>query len=377
MNIGILNNNKDVAYSSFEVFYANIMKCFIQFGHNVFSFNSVNELEEFLKEKSLDFTINIGKHSFYKDGVPFYKHYNIPHFSWIVDNPIKIGLDLHNKNVNYFFIDNEFGDLYNDLKFDKYRFLPLGTEIKKTFINANKDIDILFTGQIKDSNKIYSEIKQLDSNNQIVINKIIDHMLNDLQQSFIQTFCTIKSSFHMNDKDMENIFRYSNSFVRAYKRKKVISSIKERKITVYGRVEDSDILRKQNVEFKGTVPYDELYKVFERSKVSLNITPNFNYSCHDRIINSIAMGTCCITDKNNYITTKFRDMDSIVYYNYNNLDVLNQKLNNVIEKELYNKIQEEGLKVVKENFTWEVISKNLLDFVIEKLEGVKYGRNGL
>lgn len=377
MNIGILNNNKDVAYSSFEVFYTNIMECLIQLGHSVFNFNSENELDEFLKKNFLDFTISIGKYSFYKNGVPFYKYYDIPHFSWVVDNPIKIGVDLCSENIYYMFIDKEFGKVYDDLKTEKYSFLPLGTEVKEKSSNINKDLDILFTGQIKDSNKIYNEIKQLDLNNQIAINKIIDYMINNLQQSFIQTFCTIKNNFHIQHRDMEIIFRYSNSFIRAYKRKKVINSIRERKITIYGKVEDSDLLRNQNVELKGNIPYDELYKVFNRSKVSLNITPNFSYSCHDRIINSIAMGTCCITDKNNYIDTKFRDMESIVFYDYDNLELLDEKVNNVIETGLYYKIQEEGYKVVKNNFTWQVISKNLLDFVSEKLEGAKYGRNDI
>ena len=113
--------------------------------------------------------------------------------------------------------------------------------------------------------------------------------------------------------------------------------------------------------------YSELNNIVSKSKLSLNITPNFNFSCHDRIINSIALGSCPLTDYNNYLGSKFKDLESIVFYNYKDIYSLDNKISKIIDNKNYIDILNKSNRILKENFTWNKTIEKLRIFFNSKI----------
>jgi glycosyltransferase involved in cell wall biosynthesis len=365
MNIGILVNNSQIAYQAIGVFYQNISKTLSRLGHTIFEIFNIDEYESIHLKNKLDVTINIGKYNIFKNNIPAYDFYGIPHFNWIIDNPIKMSIDLRSLNIFYVFIDKEFLRILEDLNKNRCLFLPLGTEIGRRVQNVKKENDILFAGQIKDSNSIYKDILGLNTLQKKAISQIVETTLEDLNQSFIKRYIKIinqnKSQYKPEDK--KNIFKWSNSYIRAYKRKLLMKNIKNNSLLVYGRIEDNEILKQRNITIKNPIPYYELLDLYSKSKISINVNPNFSYSCHDRILNSISRGSCCLTDKNEYLARYFIDMESILFFDYNDLDSLDFRLSEIFEKKLYGEICDRGLAPVKANFSWDVILPKLLNFI--------------
>lgn len=365
MRIGILNSNKNIAYGSFNVFYENIKKSLLKFGDTVFEFNTFNELENFIMNNSLDITLSLGKYGFYSaNGIEFYNLYGIPHFNWILDNPIKIGIDETSKNVFYIFIDNDFSKLCK-LNNTKHLFLPLGSAICENQF-YDKEIDIIFTGQVKDSESIYTEIHCLNTTEKNAVKNIIEYNISNLDNSFIDILNeNLNSSFR--NESLKKIFRISNSYIRSYKRELVLSNINSTNINIYGEVFSSKLLSKKNIKIHNKISYSELNNIVSKSKLSLNITPNFNFSCHDRIINSIALGSCPLTDYNNYLGSKFKDLESIVFYNYKDIYSLDNKISKIIDNKNYIDILNKSNRILKENFTWDKTIEKLRIFFNSKI----------
>lgn len=366
MNIVLLQDNGFIAYESFNVFYSYISKALQSKNHKVWSCKNLAQAVELLETKKIDCTFNIGKYMFIQDEKKLYEKYNIPHFNWIVDNPLKMNIDTCSRQIFYIFIDKEFVKLCPDLDARQQMFLPLGTSLGIAGDKANKDMDIIFTGQIKDINTIYEEIKDMPLKQRNIAETIIEAMLGDLDESFIQLYIGKTNSLNVDEK--RRIFKVTNSFIRAYKRIKVIESIKEHTVTIFGKVEATHIAKQKNIICKPVVAYNELPGLFGRSKLALNITPNFNYSCHDRIINAIAMGSVAITDSNAYLSSIFKNEQDIAFYKYNQLDNVEDCITRLLANDYYQMVYENGYKLVEEYFTWDKIIDKLVIYMKEKVK---------
>ena len=374
MRVGLIKNNASIAHEAIGEFLQEIHSNLSGLGHDVFVIKNSDDYLLLCQNKLVDLTIGIGKYDFHSHNRPLYDAYKIPHFNWIIDNPIKMNLDLASDYVYYIFIDLQFFAVLGKYDIQRCLFLPIGVSVNEKNY-AEKKIDVLFAGQIKDVKKLYGEIKNLPKPLRQSIQIIIEIIFFDPSQSFIDVFNIMvnhESSAYL-DEEKKIIFKYANSYTRAYKRKLVINNIKNTNICIIGDVEDSQIQSQGNVKIYSPLPYRMLGKLYSHTKFALNISPNYSYSCHDRILHSVSNGACCVSDSNYILRLFFRDLVSIVFYDLNDLSTLDEKLNFLLASGDYKIIHKNGYNVVKSNFSWQKIVKILIAFIRTKRPPAKAG----
>ena len=360
MIIGIVINNTDVANHAIKSFYESIIES-LKKNANILIVENIEMYSE-----NIDFTIGIGRYNFYIDNTPAYEYFKIHHYNWVLDNPLKLNLDTNSIYISHIMIDNEFNKI---MKFNNNNlFLPLGTNLPNKLErakNQKKENDVVFIGQIRNHNLILKDIKLLHLDIRSKVLKIIDKMCNNLNQSFIACFNNVIKNKNISSFDKKIIFKYSNSYIRAYKRYIVLNSIKDHTINIIGDVKNPLLHKKKNIIIYPPVPYSYLKHIYSNSKISININPNFNHACHDRIINSIAFGSLCLTDTNRYIDSFFKNKENILLFNYNNTNNIDETITVALENKNFIQMQKSAYCIVEKNFTWDNILLRLLDYHVK------------
>lgn len=311
MNILVLYNDFDGAYGSLEVFQHELIDSITE-QDRVYISRNVWDTESICKNVQIDFSIGIGEfHQFY-NGIPIYETTQVPHYQWLIDNPLKMNIDFHSTLITYILINKAF--IYNLGKcYNAPIYIPLGFNTLDASID-DKDYGIVFSGQIKNVsiNKDDSIFKKFYGNK---VWDFLDIYDCSFEVAFEKTFQECFQAIPLNEKKV--VFRYLNSYYRALKRKKVIQSIIDYPIYILGDVLDDEIRKQKNVFLAGKATYTEVWNIISKYMFSLNISPNFTDSIHDRIIRSICCGTIPVSEGGEWCRSLLGE--SMVYYSYKNL----------------------------------------------------------
>lgn len=87
----------------------------------------------------------------------------------------------------------------------------------------------------------------------------------------------------------------------------------------------------ENLIFTGRmVTSAECVQAMAQAKLALNTMPWFKDGTHDRIFTSMLCGAAALTDDSRYLRERFTDMDTIVYYNLQELEALPQRVRELL-----------------------------------------------
>lgn len=118
----------------------------------------------------------------------------------------------------------------------------------------------------------------------------------------------------------------------------------------------------ENFEIHPAVKFDELLKLVAKSKIVLNIVPSFVEGSHERVFTAMLNGAVALTDRNKYYEKEFKEGSNIVFYSWDNLTELPDRLNDLLcDQERLNFIAAEGKKVALQKHTWTVRALALLE----------------
>jgi len=359
MRILVLGNNFNGAYGSLKCFSEEMAKAFSKIGCETFLTYTVNEAVKIINSNTIDFSIGIGKYSFFCDGVPLYELFQVRHYQWIIDNPKKISIDVKSKFVKYILIDKLFSECISNTA-NAFMFLPLGVPDKSdhNIVDQTKEEGVVFAGQIRDSNRLYEMIKGHKYSDSII--EAVDGIVSDLDYPFILGLKRITCD--MPEECIEDVFSLSNSFVRAYKREKTLGAINEYPVAIVGEVESDKLVEKKNVKLFGKKGYYEAISIIKKYSFCINIEPNFNAGFHDRIIRAIQNGGLLITNDG----TIQRDIfgDKLLYFKYSSLEDICCQILNISPEQIAQKTAA-GAEIVDEFFSW----KKILSCVIADFKG--------
>lgn len=359
MNILVLYNDFDGAYGSLEVFQYELIDS-ITGQDRVYISRSVGDTETICANVKIDFSIGIGEFQQFSDGIPIYETTQVPHYQWLIDNPLKMNIDLHSTLITYILINRDF--IYNLGRCcNAPIYIPLGFNTLNASID-DKDYGIVFSGQIKN----VSLNKEDNIFKKYYGNKVWDFLdMCDCTHGvpFEKTFQECFKEYPLNEKKI--IFRYLNSYYRALKRKKVLQSITDYPIYILGDVFDEEIRRQRNVSLVGKVTYVEVWNIISKYMFSLNISPNFGDSIHDRIIRSICYGTIPVSEGGEWCRSLLGE--SMMYYSYKNLADMERLMISCTKDEYKKRIFDLQDKV--EQFRWEnAILKIKENFINHELQ---------
>lgn len=359
MNILILYNDFDGAYGSLEVFQQELIYSITE-PDRVYISRSIGNTESICADVKIDFSMGIGEFYQFSGDIPIYEITKVPHYHWLIDNPLKMNIDFHSTLITYILINRDF--IYNLGKCCNVPiYIPLGFNTLNASI-GDKDYGIVFSGQIKNvSINKEDNIFQRSYGNRVRNFLDIYDCTHDVP--FEKTFQEYFQEFSLNEK--KSIFRYLNSYYRALKRKKVIQSINDYPIYILGDVFDEEVRRQRNVFLVGKVTYAEVWNIISKYMFSLNISPNFSDSIHDRIIRSICCGTIPVSEEGEWCRSILGE--SMKYYSCENLAEIESLLINYTKDEYKRRIFD--LRDRIEQFRWgNIIQKIKEKFINNELQ---------
>jgi len=117
----------------------------------------------------------------------------------------------------------------------------------------------------------------------------------------------------------------------------------------------------QNLEVLPPLSIDEVSSMMGNSKIVLNVCPVLNNSSHERIFSAMLSGAVCLTDRNPYLESIFREGEAVMY-DLADIDTLPQKVFSIInDKEKSVRTAKRAYDLVYNRFRWQ----NLADEIVE------------
>ena len=297
MKILLLNNNFCGSYGSNQYFYGELVEACQELGLEYKLVSNTDDAITAFEQNDIGLSLCLGIYRYTLHGVPLYDLYQVPHYQWISDNPLKFSLDRRSPNIKYIFIDAQFPDVAGQLEREPL-ILPLGySRRKRKDLSPKKVNGVFFPGQIRNLDTIRAQIDQSEYRNEIYA--FIEAY--DYDTSYIEALQLFTKSFPVKKK--ASFFRLTNSYIRTDKRIKAIASIHELPVYIAGENYGNRQLP-QDIRFIGKYDYTEIEKLMNRYRYVLNVDPNYHACIHERVLRGVNAGSVSISNQNKEINPK-------------------------------------------------------------------------
>lgn len=236
-----------------------------------------------------------------------------------------------------------------------------------------KDLDVLFSGTYTNYREIEASIQTIPSFLGDLTKQLIHLMseqpaltqedalrllLPSLEESEI-----IEETFPLH---MQACF-LCDSYLRAYKREKLLLHLAENHIpfTICGNgFSHSPLADFKQVRIIDDLSFSDAFALFRRSKITLNLLPEFKNGTHDRIYSSMLNHSLCLTDASPLLQRQFTDGKELLFYTYEHPDQLTDLIFDLLSSDCRVKeISQNGYFCAKENHSWQARAALLLSIV--------------
>ncbi len=298
----------------------------------------------------LDFCIGLTPQSvnISVNGTPIWKYLDYPFFIYILDTPIyhlvsasmqELLLEKNRKIVFGYPDANQMKIMSKACKLHKIKheslFIPFAAPRNPNKINTwgNRDIEISVFGNVGKEisahnleSSAHDTLKKY-SNTDIPITRWVECIHNYINSSLPMN--VTDSLLHQSGVEINKIFdpiwcsalTDADSFIKRFRRIQIVKSLKGKKINTYGTGWDNYDNEISNMVHHGKTPYQKQFEIFNRSKISVNIDPNWDFGVHDRVFNAASVGAISLTQRNPYIESILPDGVGCLCYAPNGSDI--------------------------------------------------------
>lgn len=233
-----------------------------------------------------------------------------------------------------------------------------------------KELDVLFSGTYTDYREIEDSIKTCPSFLGDLTKKLITLMqeqptlsqeealrllLPSLEEAEI-----IEETFPLH---MQACF-LCDSYLRAYKREQLLLYLAKHDVplTLCGNgFRKSPLAEFSHIQIIDDINFSDTFSLFRRSKITLNLLPEFKNGTHDRIYSSLLNHSLCLTDSSPLLEKQFKNGRDLIFYEYQNLDKLTEQVFDLLnDKSRLAEISQNGYFQTKENHSWQARAAYLL-----------------
>jgi hypothetical protein len=376
---------RTVCYNSYLYFGDALGKALAELGHNVEYFKvdeqELDDLEQFVGkhyDALIDFNSDLPR-ALMDDDSFFLDHVDAPFYDIILDHPLYHHDSIKNQLNNFHVICLD--AKHKDYIFKYYPHIksvivtPMTGELAfgKDNINwdnwDNRQYDILFSGTYTDPTRIETAIKKLPDFLANNIKDLIDMMqadstltIEDAVESLAgnEIYDYINSDLPLHTQT----FYLADTYVRCVNRKNLVLALDkcEHKLDLFGGLwEELDL---KHATIHREIPFNLTFTVFAKSKICVNIMPNFKAGSHDRVFSAQLNGAVALTDPTTLLLKEYKDRQNILLYDLNDLDavagIVDSQLNDL--KKL-KKIAQAGYEIASKHHTWANISDILINAI--------------
>lgn len=381
---------KTVCYNSYFYFADSLAGQLKALGHNVEIFRITEESFDALESyvgKSYDAIVDFNSdlpRALLDDDSYFLDHINGPFFDIILDHPLYHHDSLKNKLTNFHVIcldedhKNYINKYYPHIK--SCTVCPMTGELAFAHDKINWDefenrpYDLLFSGTYTDPVRIERAIHNIPDFLAENVHSIIDIMLADSSKTIEEAVLEIAENDFDNyiNSDIPlhtQSFYLADAYVRAYNRKMLVKELDlcQHNLQLFGGLWDE--LDLKNATIHREVPFNFSFTLFSKSKISVNIMPNFKKGSHDRVFSAQLNGAVSLTDSTSLLKNEYIDNKNILFFDTNNLEGLHERLDYLLEPSnlgSLKKIAQEGMNIANSKHTWA----NICNVFLSALDNV-------
>jgi len=376
---------KTVCYNSYLYFGDSLGRALENKGHTVDYFkveeDNLDDLEKYIGQKYdaiVDFNSDLPR-ALMDDDSYFLDQIDGPFYDIILDHPLYHHDSLKHKLSNFHVIcldqnhKNYITKYYPHIKTVTVTpmtgELAFGKEKIDWDMFNNRNYDIVFSGTYTDPTRIERAIHKIPDFLAKNVHTLIDMMLADtkltiedavLKLSENEIYDYINSDLPLHTQS----FYLADAYVRCLTRKNLVLELDKCKhnVELYGAMWDE--LDLKHAKIHREIPFNLTFTIFAKTKLSVNIMPNFKAGAHDRIFSSQLNGAAVLTDSTDMINKEYKDSESILLFDLNNMDGLASKIDYILDKpDMLKKIAQAGHEIASKNHTWA----NIADILIKEL----------
>lgn len=373
---------KTVCYNSYLYFGDSLGDALVKAGHEVEYFkvdeDRLEDLENYIGQKYdalIDFNSDLSK-LFMDDDTYFLDHIEAPFFDVILDHPLyhHDSLKQKIKNFNVVCLDAKHKDYilkyYPHIK--SVTVTPMTGELAfgKDAIDwdnwESRPYDIIFSGTYTDPVRIETAIKKMPELIVENVFKLIDMMKADSTLTIEDAVDILASNeicdyINMDKPLHTQSFYLADTYIRCVNRKKLVQALDESSYNLHlfgGLWEELNL---KHAALHREIPFNLTFTVFAKSKISVNIMPNFKAGSHDRVFSGQLNGAVSLTDPTTLLLNEYSNNQSILFYDLDNIDAVTSQVDTALSNpESLKKIAQAGYSIASKKHTWANVANVIL-----------------
>ncbi|SDB07865.1 Glycosyl transferases group 1 [Pseudobutyrivibrio sp. YE44] len=373
---------RTVCYNSYLYFGDSLGNALSKLGHEVEYFkvdeNQLDDLEQYVGQHfdaMIDFNSDLPR-ALMDDDSYFLDHVDGPFFDVILDHPLYHHDTLKNKIQNFHvvcldqrhkeYIKKYYPHIKSVTVTPMTGELAFGTDAIDWNNWENRPYDILFSGTYTDPVRIETAIRKMPDPVIECVFNLIDMMKADSTLSIedaVDELANDEFFDYINlDKPLHTqTFYLADTYIRCLNRKKLVEALDKCDYNFHlfgGLWEELDL---KHATLHREIPFNLTFTVFAKSKISVNIMPNFKAGSHDRVFSGQLNGAVSLTDPTTLLNQEYNNNENILFYNLNNLDSVTEQVNSALSNpsEL-KKIAQAGYDLASQHHTWDNIANVIL-----------------
>ena len=242
---------------------------------------------------------------------------------------------------------------------------------------ATKPYDVLFSGTYYEPDSYFNQVNTNVQGNALLkefyynlANYVKEHRHLSTDEAALEMMKIMQ--LDINNEQVKLLLALSEPIdwmVRMYFRGEVIRIIAESGINIalLGRGWENHPSVKAGLPnvtvLSDRVPFAESLEYMSKAKINLNVMPWFKDGTHDRIFNILLRGSLPFTDDSIWLRENFADDESIAYFSLDDLNAIPAQIKHYLDNPSECKrIIQNGYEIVKNNFTFEQITDQILSY---------------
>lgn len=377
-----------------DYFSKEMAKQFEKMGYAVFLYdlehvqNSVKKLKKFIKPReTVLITFNFEglekEEGVYREGVGYiWDTYQVACYNIAADHPYFYHERLADLPKEYHHISIDrcheayFREFYPEYKDEG--FLPLaGTglhsgENGEAGVQKKREFDVLFTGNYTELAFFEPYMHQINEEYSIFYHGIIGGLLLEPDKT-VEEVALAHCEREMGKEPNEllrialNKMIFIDLWVRNYWRGVAVRTLVDAgiKVDVVGAGwEKLDCQHMENLVIHPQTDSETCLEMIGKAKVSLNVMPWFKDGAHDRVFNSIANGTVCVSDSSKYLCEELKEGEGICYFDLKQIDALPDIVSELLDdEEKRRQFVAAGKEKVQEKHLWANRAETLAEWL--------------
>lgn len=373
---------KTVCYNSYLYFGDSLGNALVKAGHEVEYFkvdeDDLDSLEKYIGKSydaMIDFNSDLPR-ALMDDDSYFLDHVDAPFYDVILDHPLYHHDTLKNtlKNFHVVCLDAKHKDYiekyYHHIK--SVTVSPMTGELAFGQDSIDWDnwkqrpYDIIFSGTYTDPVRIETAIRKMPDLIVENVFTLIDMMKADSTLTIEDAVDKLASNEiydYINlDKPLHTqTFYLADTYIRCLNRKKLAQALDkcQHNFHLFGGLWEE--LNLKHAEIHREIPFNLTFTVFAKSKISVNIMPNFKAGSHDRVFSGQLNGAIALTDPTTLLLSEYENNKNILFYSLDDIDAVTEQVDYALSNPTnLKKIAQAGYDIASQNHTWDNIAKILI-----------------